>query len=151
MSNDLFREIVGRQGDGDPETLADAVCADLALTVRQREAMFRLILAEIESMHRSVVRAVEHEVGRVGVKVDRAGTRRKLLDETFATGDGRRPKWGEATVADHKQRIALLDQMRRGLQLAIERHQAAIDAITAAGVTCLNDIVDIPNSGQVAA
>lgn len=71
---------------------------------------------------------------------------RELLDSSFAMGDGTFVTWGDATRENHEARI---EMHRANAQAGLEgwaRHAAAIDAITAAGASCLNDI-----EGKVAA
>lgn len=137
----LFSEIHDRLGLADPDAAAAAMVADLKLSARQREALFPLILAECESIERARVRAVEQAVApRVGRRVDPTGERAALLAETFALGDGSRVSWGEATVEQHEQRIAMLARLRDGIDATIARHRAAVEGIRAAGVKCLADL-----------
>lgn len=64
----------------------------------------------------------------------------ELLSAEFALGDGQRVTWGEATVDQHAMRIGLLTQNVRGNLDAIERHEAAIKAISDGGVSRLAEI-----------
>lgn len=66
----------------------------------------------------------------------------ELLLTTFALGDGRRVTWGDATIEQHEQRVAVL---LRGAQGTIEtagRHTEAIRMIRDGGVTCLRDLAE---------
>lgn len=63
----------------------------------------------------------------------------ELLSSAFALGDGSTVTWGEATIAQHQQRIALLQRNAEGNLQAAARHGAAIDAITFAGASTLNE------------
>lgn len=67
-----------------------------------------------------------------------------LLTSPFAVGNGRRVSWGEATVADHLERIAFLEHMRKGITQTIDRHRVAIEQIEAAGVSCLAELARPP-------
>lgn len=70
----------------------------------------------------------------------RLETTRELLDSVFALGDGQRTTWGEATVAEHRQRISLLITGAAGTVETAARHQAAIRLIEEAGVSRLADL-----------
>ena len=62
MSADLLREIAERHAEWTtPETLTAAICGDLRLNARQREALFGLVLERCQQWERSRVR----EVGRM--------------------------------------------------------------------------------------
>ena len=135
----LFTELIERVGTvGEPDTTASAITADLMLNARQREALWPLILAECELVERGRVRRVE-QAARVGRKSDPTGERAALMAESFALGDGRRVLWGEATIADHEARIAMLTKLRGGIDATIERHRQTIELLRTAGVSCLND------------
>lgn len=62
-----------------------------------------------------------------------------LLSLTVAMPDGSRVPWGEATVAQHEARIAMLSRHANGELETAARHRAAISAIESAGALCLND------------
>lgn len=63
-----------------------------------------------------------------------------FLKDTFALGDGRWVKWGEATVPDHLARIEYLGLKRDGIEQTMNRHRLAVEQIQAAGVSCLNKL-----------
>lgn len=63
-----------------------------------------------------------------------------FLRDKFALGDGRWVSWGEATVAEHGERIEYLGAKRDGIEQTMSRHQLAIERITSAGVSCLNEL-----------
>jgi hypothetical protein len=64
-----------------------------------------------------------------------------LLTTPFKLGDGSpEATWGTATIAQHRQRMALLDLQIQGLITTRDRHATAIEMIEAAGVKCLNDL-----------
>ena len=60
----------------------------------------------------------------------------------FALGKRESVQWLDATVEDHRQRIALLSRIRAGIDQTVQRHEEAVRQITEAGVTCLRDIVE---------
>jgi putative heme degradation protein len=62
----------------------------------------------------------------------------ELLATTFALGDGVVVTWGEATVAQHEQRISLLTKNAAGNLEAAARHRSAVQEIQKFGVLCLN-------------
>ena len=65
----------------------------------------------------------------------------ELLAAEFATGDGRRVTWGQATVEVHVGRIQMLTANVRGNLDAIRRHEAAIQTISDLGGSCLDEVV----------
>jgi hypothetical protein len=65
----------------------------------------------------------------------------ELLAAEFALGDGVRVTWGNATAQQHATRIVLLRQNVRGNLDTIQRHEAAIAAITEKGVASLSEAV----------
>ncbi|MFJ8687361.1 hypothetical protein [Micromonospora wenchangensis] len=86
----------------------------------------------VQQMMQAAVEEVAREV--------RLETTRELLDSAFALGDGRTATWGDATIADHRQRIALLVGAAAGTTETAARHQAAIRMIEEAGVSRLADL-----------
>lgn len=67
---------------------------------------------------------------------------RKLLATTFTLGHNVEVTWGEATPEQHRVREALYDKQIRGNLTAKARHTRARGLISAAGVTCLNEVHD---------
>lgn len=70
---------------------------------------------------------------------------RALFRQRFALGDGVRVGWGEATVDQHRQRIAMLRGLQNGIELTITRHEKAIEMIEKSKATCLDDLVKHPS------
>lgn len=70
----------------------------------------------------------------------RLETTRELLGTLFALGDGTSVTWGQATIGEHEQRIAMLAKNATGVIETAARHQAAIRMIKDAGVDCLADL-----------
>jgi hypothetical protein len=64
----------------------------------------------------------------------------ELLSSSFSLGDGRKVLWGRATVADHRQRVALLVGQAEGTLRTAALHEEAIALIEASGVECLSDV-----------
>lgn len=101
-----------------------------------------------EDWHPRGVWARQHErmAAEMRVLVDRiADTIRlevtqELLDSEFALGDGRQVRWGSATVAEHEQRIDMLERNAVANAEAAARHRAAIDLLKANGATSLGEI-----------
>ena len=133
--------------EGDPMATAKVIADILQLTGDKREILFTPILHECENLNRNRIRSVEAAAGpirsrsrsRSGRPVDR-DARKALLVESFTVSTGVYVKWGAATIEQHQKRIDMLTRLSGGLSVTIARHQAAIDAITAAKVACLNDI-----------
>jgi hypothetical protein len=64
----------------------------------------------------------------------------ELLGTEFALGDGTAVTWAQATVVQHRIRIALLTRNVRGNLDTIQRHEAAIAAITVHGAARLAEV-----------
>lgn len=112
-----------------------------------------LIEDAVEHERRSIVSDFEKSAFRALVKSkpflplpidDTALDRfRALYDESFSLADGRDVKWGDATIEEHEQRIAMLESMQRGIAEAIGHHVQAISLIRAEGVERLRDIEQV--------
>ena len=126
--------------EGEPETTAGRVAEALRLNATQRELLWPILLGFCATVERGRVRAVEHRAGRLA---DRTAERQALLCETFSLPDGRRVVWGEATVADHEERIAMLAALRDGIGSTIERHRQAIAELVKLKVSCLFDLEQV--------
>lgn len=145
--SDLFDRL--DLAESTPHDATAALVADLKLNARQREFLAPLVLAWCCNIERHRVRHVEHRAElqllrgdnqRAGVVVNRTTERQALMIETFTLGNGQRVAWGSATAQDHRDRVAYLCKLRDGYQSTIDRHLAAIEAIEAAGVTCLAQV-----------
>ncbi len=64
----------------------------------------------------------------------------ELLDSPFALGDGRTVMWGDATVEDHRGRVAMLTKHAAGTLESASRHKQAIDDLESAGVQTLREL-----------
>lgn len=67
----------------------------------------------------------------------------ELLATEFALGDGRRVTWGSATLAEHEQRAAMLEQNAVANAEAAARHRSAIQALGLAGAPNLAELVAV--------
>jgi hypothetical protein len=74
----------------------------------------------------------------------------ELLGTEFATGDGTKVTWGEATVEQHQERIELLTKMIGGTAETAAMHMHAVEMIEAAGVKKLGDLADDASNGGAA-
>ena len=68
----------------------------------------------------------------------------ELLGTVFATGDGTRVTWGDATVLQHQDRIDMLTRMMVGTSETAAMHMKAVDMIKDAGVETLADLGSRP-------
>ena len=64
----------------------------------------------------------------------------ELLDTVFATGDGTRVTWGDATVLQHQERVDMLTRMMVGTSETAAMHIRAVDMIKDAGVETLAEV-----------
>lgn len=64
----------------------------------------------------------------------------ELLSSIFALGDGTRVTWGEATIEQHEQRIAMLTTSISGTVETAARHEVAVEMIRSAGVRTLGEV-----------
>lgn len=139
-----------------PEMEADELAAAVMATARTRAALAALVFPAVKEtaliVRRQVTARVERQAfGHIGGEAQRrtaesadpVGDRRRLLSERFALGDGRWVAWADATVEDHRQRVAYLLRKKAGLEATIDRHAQAIEEIEAAGVSCLGDIQNV--------
>lgn len=119
-----------------------------------------LVIRDVQIFRRSATHATEAEVPMPEpASKDASKTspllRAELLAETFALGDGRRVRWGEATEEDHAARIEFLTRQIRGTQQTIGRHASAIDLLREHEAKCLDQIAgsdaDEPSHDEEAA
>jgi hypothetical protein len=67
----------------------------------------------------------------------------KLLDSTVSLSDGRRKRWRDLTVKEHRDRIALLQKNVDGLSRTISLHEHAIEWITLNKKKTLGDLAPV--------
>jgi hypothetical protein len=123
---------------------------DLALEIvkRHRDWAVSMVADRIENIRRGVVRAVEAQIAdsiMAGVQL-RDPVRlpapaldvfADLMSQPFRLGNGTSVLWGEATLEQHEQRIAMLTKTRDGLNRTIERHAEAVQLLRTSGAPCL--------------
>lgn len=138
-----IRALVQDKPDGDPEMLARQL-----LKKHQGASLVTLIVREIALVQRSMVRDTEKSTfasafrngGGADVPEVDMSIFKRLFEKAFSLGDGTVVSWGDATLEQHQMRIAMLVKQREGLDDTIERHRRAVQIITQAGVTRLNEI-----------
>jgi hypothetical protein len=64
----------------------------------------------------------------------------ELLETEFFLPDGQRRTWGTATIQDHEARYKMLIEYASANIEAASRHAAAMNMISSANVTCLNEV-----------
>lgn len=145
MSADLHA-LIAKHDQGDPDLTATAVLAAVACPAKWRDLFGGLLVQECRRMHRFDARKIEEEAsgGHSTSGTQRQGaaagpSRTDFLATRFYTGD-HYVTWGEATVEDHRNRIAYLALLRNGIDATIQRHADAIEQIEAAGAATLADL-----------
>lgn len=63
-----------------------------------------------------------------------------LLKSTFSLEGGAQVSWGEATAAQHRERLAMFSSQAELNLNGAARHSAAIAELAATGATCLNEV-----------
>lgn len=63
-----------------------------------------------------------------------------LYKTVIHLGDKTTTTWGQASVEQHEQRLAMLLKLRAGLDKTIERHQEAIRILRMTGAPCLEEV-----------
>lgn len=138
----------------------DANDYDIAVTIREQmteDDMLRLLVAEVGHIRRlrslSIERkAFEHSSSTPTTDNMTTQLRRTtnistllqfapLYDERFVTARGVWVTWGQATIDDHRARIALLNKQITGIQQTVTQHETAIELIRTQGGTCLADVL----------
>lgn len=66
----------------------------------------------------------------------------EFLAQTFTLRDGTVISWGEATVAQHKERSTMFQQLAVANLDGATKHNKAIQDIEAAGVGCLRELLE---------
>lgn len=118
----------------------------LALQGMSKAELMAFVLPEVERLARTIERSRVRRVERrafsrnTGIE-SRPDAVKALLAESFIV-DGEIVGWGQATAEQHLARA----QWQRGCAAEIvadaERHERAAALITAAGVTCLDELND---------
>jgi hypothetical protein len=66
----------------------------------------------------------------------------ELLASGFALPSGQVVTWGEATVAQHRQRAAMFASNAEANLRGAARHRHAVEALESAGASCLRELVE---------
>jgi len=134
--------LIKKHDNGDPDDTTKAVMDSLKVPPKWRLLFWPLLRDECRRSCRDSVRDAEiaatgHASGDTQVNPAGGGDRTDYLSERFYNGS-KYVTWGEATVQDHRDRIAFLATLRNGIQSTIDRHSAAIETLEAAKATCLD-------------
>lgn len=126
------------------------------LALDDADLVLGIVTREVERIRRTDTRNIE--LNRIGPLIrsystDRSVATTEMLSALNAAFKPTRGadfiSWGKATREQHVQRIEFLQAHIAGCQATIHRHEAAIAAIDAAGVTCLDELAT--ESGDAAA
>jgi hypothetical protein len=123
--------------------------AEMFLDDLDRNDLVIMLAAEIDEIRRANIRRKE-KYAFSSELIERFGSMKDtrlepnpefltLMKSNFSLGDGFTAQWGEATIEQHKRRIAYLERMKGGIESTISYHQKAIEIIEAAGAKCLNE------------
>ena len=143
-----FRRWCGAERFGDWHRRARQVVN--ALNDDDRTEMF------LEDWHPDGVSGRRYEVmaEKTAVLIDEYSARirveftAELLASEFALGDGRRITWGEASIGDHEQRIALLTRNATANAEAAARHCNAVSTLKMANVDRLADVPELTSHAE---
>lgn len=141
MRDRIHREL-SEHPDLDDETVAKQVVDSYRARADLAEAVMPLVVDKVANLRRRDTRRTERRVFEGGEVVDPTGELRNLLDRSIRLDDGRFVPWGEATVEDHRNRIAYLQRLADGIERTISVHRLAIATITAAKVETLGELDD---------
>jgi len=136
-----LRDVAEARPNDDPHEIAEEMISKL-----RKADLVGLLAGAIASMQRTRVRKLEMSAfapataERVAEAFARPDPIQALRGETFRLGNGREVSWDEATIADHRHRIDMLERIRAGIGATIQRHHEAIQRIESAGVTCLAEL-----------
>lgn len=119
--------------------------AKRALAELSESAIIPILAQEIDHVRRESVRAREakqmHDFFRSGAgTIAPPSVAPEMFASPFAVGDGSDATWGEATVEQHRARVAILRNMVAGTQRTIGLHERAIEVLEATGARCLNEL-----------
>jgi hypothetical protein len=103
---------------------------------------FAAVRNDMRIVMREQTRGAEHRAfGSVeGKALDVLSDRAQLVDQYFCLEDGRWVLWLQATVEDHLDRAAWQRKLASGHVTDAEHHEQAADLISAAGVSCLEEL-----------
>jgi hypothetical protein len=99
---------------------------------RERKAKFNTAVAKMAGIVGSIYQELNEQ--------KKMQWTQELLNTIFSTTDGSRVTWGNATIAQHQDRIVMFEQNAAINLEGASRHVAAIEALREAGVSCLNEL-----------
>lgn len=127
--------------------------AELVLAELDQAGLLMLLVNEIDDLKREATKQMEHaafasalreQFAAGDIPAPIAGSSSEafaaLFDKSFKLGDGTEATWGEATVEQHEQRLAMLTKLRDGLNSTIDRHTEAIHVLRTSGARCLAEV-----------
>lgn len=134
--------------DESPATAASKILVDLGVHGDAFDCLYPVVANAVRMLNRASTRTVERIASGIIRTTDndadeiatRHEARLELMSKGFATRTWGWVRWGEATVAQHEERIAMLARIRGGIDDTIDLHAEAIAEITAAGAACLNEV-----------
>jgi hypothetical protein len=133
--------------DGDEFDLAEQIitqCTKAELVPYIAEAILQERRTSVRSTEKAwfaeMVAAFSPSRPLVEQRIAQAAEFSQLLRSRFAIGDGRHISWAEATIEEHEQRIAMLQQMRSGITETIKRHEQAVKLLRQTGASCLAEL-----------
>ena len=135
--------LLGKHPDYDDETIAKTVVHGIRTRADLAELTMPLVVEQVANLRRRDTRTRERRVFEAaGGPVEPATELRELLDRSMMLDDGRLVGWGEATIDDHRARIAYLQRLVDGIERTIAVHRVAIATIAAAEASCLAELSD---------
>jgi len=133
--------------DEAPATAASKILADLGVHGDAVDCLHPVVANAVRMLNRASTRFVERVASGIIRNADdddetttRYEARLELMGKGFATRSWGWVRWGEATVEQHEERIAMLARIRGGIDDTIDLHAEAIAEITSAGAACLNEV-----------
>ncbi len=136
-----LQELIGEHWSDDPADTAAAVMKAPGVVKEWRTLFFPLVRDECRRRAREVARQIEQTPAGTEEKTtpSPAASRLGLLETSFYTGS-LYVTWGEATIADHEDRIAFQQAFVVGLGRDMALHRQAIADCRAGGVERLDDL-----------
>lgn len=154
---ELIADVVGEGGSDDIEALTVEVLDKIGCPQKLRYWFSPILHNEIRRRRRYLVRNRSHDVEATVTPIRPLNrkpvgaasvVRPQFLRDTIETfGVWGRVAFGEMTVEMHESRIAGQLKLALGVKRDVDKHSAAIDRITAAGVACLNDLPEHGGKG----
>lgn len=134
-SGRVLREVRRLYDAGDRELAASTLSA---LATKHVTRTRDVVMEARREWRERIDATIEERAAELGIEWTAA-----LLSTTVALPDGTRVEWGEATREQHAARLDMLSKHAATELETATRHRAAIDALDAAGVRCLNDLASV--------